>query len=222
MLTTCVEVLTRRALDAFKAVIYPLLLLICQVKLRGSNMTTAPPPQLPPNEKAIDLWYKEVLLSREQVLATLDELRSRSGMFLTVVALTTTFFATLATRSSTPIRSHPVELAALALFFVVVLALATVLAPAWQWSSFARPGRVRRKVLAYPRLSVPEVQAAIARRIPRDVRADRERIKMFNGSSSLPCLRLWAKFSVGRLPFWTELSASGVGLAGKSIAAATN
>jgi hypothetical protein len=126
--------------------------------------------------EAVTIWYDEVLLARQEVLNTLDELRSRTGVLLTVVALITTLFATLGTRTKTPIGQRPIELAALALFGVVIILLGLLIVPIFTWRTFARPGRVRRLVTGCQPKNATEVKMALAMKIPGDIRKDRDKL----------------------------------------------
>ena len=126
--------------------------------------------------EAVKLWYDEVLRSRSEVLATLDELRARSGTLLTVVALITTFLAALSVHSGTSILDSPIELAALSLFGVVIILLGLLIIPVFTWRTFARPGRVRRMVDGRRPKTAHEVRILLARKIPRDVHKDREKL----------------------------------------------
>jgi len=69
--------------------------------------------------------------------ATVDELRVRASAALTILATTTATFVAVATSggvSHPGIADSPLELTALALFFVAALALAIILMPIVQWS----------------------------------------------------------------------------------------
>lgn len=121
--------------------------------------------------EALKLWYEESLQSRRDAVQILDELRLRAGTFLTVIALTTTLLVALSTtRSSRPIMTRPLELAALSLFGVAVLAMSFVLTPWFKWHFYPRPGIVRRMVERG--FSADEILDRRARKIPKDVTKD--------------------------------------------------
>ena len=129
------------------------------------------------DKEAVKLWYDEVLLARTQVLATLDELRTRSGNLLAVVAVTTAFLATLTSTAHEPTSTRPLEITALALFGVVVVRLGVVISPSWTWATFARPGRLRRLVTGVPPQSAHEVRITVARRVPKDIHEDQTKLR---------------------------------------------
>ena len=105
----------------------------------------------------------------------LDELRARTGTFLTVVALTTTFLVALTSTSDRPpIAQQPTELAALALFGVSVICMSVVLVPWFRWHFYARPGVVRRQIERG--LTASEIRDQRARKIPKDLAKDQGRI----------------------------------------------
>lgn len=85
----------------------------------------------------IELIYAEAQLTRSMSAATVDELRVRASAALTILATTTAIFVAVATASGAShpsIADSPLELTALALFFVATLALAIILMPIVNWS----------------------------------------------------------------------------------------
>ena len=126
------------------------------------------PPNLDPN--ATSLWYEEALEARRYWVQCVDELRTRTGVAVTVLVLATTFFGQLATTEHVPISQRPIELAALALFVLSALLFVVVLLPIYKWNFAPRPGFVRRMVSRGE--SASQVRESLARKIPKRLNLD--------------------------------------------------
>jgi len=96
-----------------------------------------------PDSDGIKLLYDEAVRARDLSAATLDELRSRIGTTVGVIALTTTFLGTLSASAKRGITGRPVDWAALGLFLFSALILTLLLNPIPGWEFWPDPQRVR-------------------------------------------------------------------------------
>jgi hypothetical protein len=96
----------------------------------------------------IKMMYDEAQLARSSSAATVDELRVRAAAALTIVATTTAIFVAVTTTTNGTSTSHgsiwdkPLQLTALALFFVSAIAFSTILMPIIRWSFWPDISRI--------------------------------------------------------------------------------
>jgi hypothetical protein len=128
-----------------------------------------------PDSAAISLLYDEAIRARQLSAATLDELRTRVGTSVAVIALTTTFLGTLATTANKSIVGKPIEQAALGFFLLSALILAVLLNPIQGWKFWADPKRVRLLIQTRG-MSTDDVRVKFAQEIEDGVDSDDKRL----------------------------------------------